>query len=39
MADSGTGGAVGITTALFEPFDAERYSIVYEDGSVQKINF
>jgi len=37
MADSGTGGAVGISTALFEPFDAERYSIVYEDGTVEKL--
>ena len=37
MADSGSGGAVGISTALFEPFDAERYSIVYEDGSVEKL--
>ena len=39
MASSGTGGAVGISTALFEPFDTERYSIVYEDGSVEPLTF
>ena len=37
MAGAGSGGAVGISTALFEPFDAERYSIVYEDGSIEPL--
>ena len=29
---SGNNGALGITTAFFEPFDAERYSIHYKNG-------
>ena len=28
---------VGVTSAFFEPFDAERYSIVYQDGTVEKL--
>jgi len=37
MAGAGSNNSVGISTALFEPFDAERYSIVYEDGSVEPL--
>jgi len=37
MSGAGSGGAVGISTALFEPYDAERYSIVYEDGTIEKL--
>ena len=28
---------VGVTTAFFEPFDAERYSVHYSDGSVEDL--
>ena len=34
---SGADGALGITTAFFEPFDAERYSIHYNDGTIEKL--
>ena len=34
---SGEGGGLGITTAYFEPFDAERYSIHYDDGSIETL--
>ena len=34
MSGSGSGNSVGISTALFEPFDAERYSIVYSNGKI-----
>ena len=35
--NSGSDGALGITTAFFEPFDAERYSIHYNDGTIEKL--
>ena len=38
LESSGEGGGLGITTAFFEPFDAERYSIHYDDGSVETLN-
>ena len=28
---------VGLTSAFFEPFDAEKYSITYQDGSVETL--
>jgi len=37
MENTGDGSAVGISTALFEPFDAERYSIVYADGTIEEL--
>ncbi len=37
MAGAGSNNSVGISTALFEPFDTERYSIVYEDGSIEPL--
>ena len=27
----------GITSAFFEPFDAEKYSITYQDGSIEPL--
>ena len=39
MSGSGSNSAVGISTAIFEPFDAERYSIVYDsDGSIEPLS-
>ena len=35
--NSGEDGALGITTAFFEPFDAEKYSIHYSDGTIEKL--
>ena len=29
--------AAGITSAFFEPFDAEKYSIAYNDGSIEPL--
>ena len=37
MENSGAGAALGITTAFFEPFDAERYSIHYSDGTTEPL--
>jgi len=34
---SGNDGALGITTAFFEPFDAERYSIHYKNGVSEEL--
>jgi len=33
----GLAATVGITSAFFEPFDAEKYSIHYPDGSVEPL--
>ena len=39
MSGSGSNSAVGISTAIFEPFDAERYSVVYDsDGSIEPLS-
>ena len=35
--NSGEAGALGITTAFFEPFDIERYSIHYSDGRIENL--
>ena len=34
----GLAATVGITSAFFEPFDAEKYSIHYTDGTTEKLN-
>ena len=34
---SGLDATVGITSAFFEPFDAEKYSITYQDGSIEPL--
>jgi len=33
----GLAATVGITSAFFEPFDAEKYSIHYSDGSIEPL--
>ena len=33
----GTGATVGLTSAFFEPFDAEKYSIHYSDGTTEPL--
>ena len=35
---AGLNAGVGISSAFFEPFDVERYSIVYQDGSVETLS-
>ena len=34
---AGLNPGVGISSAFFEPFDVERYSIIYENGTVEKL--
>ena len=34
---SGLNASAGITSAFFEPFDAEKYSITYQDGTIEPL--
>ena len=34
---AGLDASVGITSAFFEPFDSEKYSITYSDGSIETL--
>ena len=34
---AGLDASVGITSAFFEPFDSEKYSIAYEDGTIETL--
>ncbi|GIS09015.1 MAG: hypothetical protein CM15mP113_1450 [Pseudomonadota bacterium] len=34
---AGLDASVGITSVFFEPFDSEKYSITYQDGTIEKL--
>ena len=34
---AGLDASVGITSAFFEPFDSEKYSITYQDGTIETL--